>query len=166
MIPINTIIILILTGLVPTATSNTRSQSAAGRLEWSSQRCLSPWMMVCLLQQVGMKYKTRKDFHQLTTIWWTDNFALKLFFSFTLFHRHLSPKGWKIARLWRSFWPLHARPRKGDQPLDDDENTNHDENQEVEENRIRASQQLERVEYTQLLPPHLQVDGKVHKVWK
>ena len=46
------------------------------------------------------------------------------------------------------------------------ENTNHDENQEVEENRIRASQQLERVEYTQLLPPHLQVDGKVHKVWK
>ena len=34
----------------------------------------------------------------------------------------------------------------------------------MEENRIRASQQLERVEYTQLLPPDLQVDGKVHKV--
>ena len=39
-----------------------------------------------------------------------------------------------------------------------------DYDQEVEENRIRASQQLERVEYTQLLPPDLQVDGKVHKV--
>ena len=39
-----------------------------------------------------------------------------------------------------------------------------DDDQEVEENRIRASQQLERVEYTQLLPPDLQVDGKVHKV--
>jgi len=36
---------------------------------------------------------------------------------------------------------------------------------EVEENRIQASQQLERVEYTQLLPPNLQVDGKVHKVY-
>ena len=34
----------------------------------------------------------------------------------------------------------------------------------MEENRIQPSQQLERVEYTQLLPPDLQVDGKVHKV--
>jgi len=36
---------------------------------------------------------------------------------------------------------------------------------EVEENRIRPSQQLERVEYTQLLPPNLEVEGKIHKVY-
>ena len=39
-----------------------------------------------------------------------------------------------------------------------------DDDQEVEENRIRPSQQLERVEYTQLLPPNLEVEGKIHKV--
>ena len=48
---------------------------------------------------------------------------------------------------------------------DDNDDDDNDDDQEVEENRIRPSQQLERVEYTQLLPPNLEVEGKIHKVW-
>ena len=47
---------------------------------------------------------------------------------------------------------------------DDNDDDDNDDDQEVEENRIRPSQQLERVEYTQLLPPNLEVEGKIHKV--
>ena len=48
---------------------------------------------------------------------------------------------------------------------DDNDDDDNDDDQEVEENRIRPSQQLERVEYTQLLPPNLEVERKIHKVW-
>ena len=88
----------------------------------------------------------------------------------------ISSKGWEIACCRRSVWSLHAWPRKGDFWRNHSSWSSNDhihpnayhlndhDDQEVEENRIRPSQQLERVEYTQLLPPDLEVDGKVHKV--